>query len=1147
MASPIERMEPGHFKRRLMRLVLLAWFVPAVFGLSYLVYIEMFSLAQMTLIMTTPLEPLFIATATLFSLWYLSRFSTPLVRHLDQPGSVPETEVIRCLRGFPFQFWVLFLAYLILAPASVIVAAERYADFSASPIDWFRIHLVALIVAIIVGLPIFFRMLDLFGEAFGGLRLDRPHVTIKTKVFLIGALTPLLIDTMIVQYYWTRTGYFTTETFIVWLGLELIAILGAAVFAKSFGQSLAPLEGVLLAGDDFGAENATIVQPRSTDELGVLAAGYSELLEQRRAHATLLRISNQLLREREEGADLATAVERIVQLTHEAVGGDTIFLILHDPESNELVGVAQTGERYKASGYYRLNLDEPSLAVWAFQERRSVAVNDAASDPRVSPRMRERFKVSSALASPLWVEGEVIGVLMSAATQTQNIYGDAELVLMEGLAREVALSVHNQRIQTERLEAEAAQQRQREQIQLLMDSTAEAIVGVDKEGTCIFANPACQRMLGYNSEDELLGKNVHETIHHSHPDGSPYPKEECRVRLASLAGRSANSDQEVHWRADGTPIPVEWWSHPIHRDGELIGTVITFVDISERKRANEELRRLGEYNRLLLDSTGEGIFGVDEGLRITFANRAAAEMLGYRADQLSGQDAHELLHHSLENGEPYPREQCPIYRAVAGNESFMVSEEVLWRRDGTSFPVQYSVNPLREQNDTTGAVVVFRDIAEARAMARKMDYLATHDALTGLINRAEFERRLEHALASARRGAQHALCYLDLDQFKIVNDTCGHVAGDELLRQLSSVLHSKVRQSDTLARLGGDEFGVLLEHCPTERALRVADDLRIVTQEFRFSWEDRTFAVGLSVGVVPITAETRDVADALSAADTACYTAKDRGRNRVHVYHADDAELTRRRGEMRWVARIRDALEAGHFYLNAQSILPVGPHVPHEGKHFEVLLRMRNEEGQESPPTAFIPAAERYDLMPTIDRWIVTQVFNWLRRHRKRLNSVALCTINLSGHSLSDEHFQGFVAELLQEDSIPPEKICFEVTETAAVANLPRAVQFVRALRDRGCSFALDDFGSGMSSFAYLKNIPVDFLKIDGNFVRDMAHDPIDRSMVTAINQIGHVMGIRTIAEFVETREVLAHLQEIGVDYAQGYALARPGPLDEIL
>jgi len=1140
-------MKPASFKRRLTRLILLAWFVPAVFGLSYLVYIEMFSLDQMAIIMTTPLEPLFIGTATIFSLWYLSRVSLPLARYLEQPGAVSDQEVIHRLRGFPWHFWLLFLGYLILAPASVIVAAERYTDFAAGPIDWFRIHLVALIVAIIVGLPIFFRMLDLFGEAFGGLRLDRPHVTIRTKVFLIGAFTPLLIDTMIVQYYWTRTGYFTTETFIVWLGLEVIAVLGAIVFAKSFGQSLAPLEGVLLAADHTEAGSARVIRPRSTDELGVLASGYGELLEQRQAHSTLLRISNQLLRERDEGADLAAVAEKIVRLTQDAVGGDTIFLILHEPQSNQLVGVAQTGERYNADGYYRLELDQPSLAVWAFMEQRAVAVNDAATDPRVSPSMRARFNVISALATPLWVEGEVIGVLMSAATKTQKIYGDTELELMEGLAREVALSVHNQRIQTERLEAEAAQQRQREQIQLLMDSTAEAIIGVDNDGTCTFANPACLRMLGYRNEEELLGKNVHETIHHSYPDGSPYPKQDCRVRLASLARRSAQSDEEVHWRADGSPIPVEWWSHPIQRNGELIGTVITFVDISERKRANEELRRLSEYNRLLLDSTGEGIFGVDDYLRITFANRAAAEMLGYSADQLTGKDAHSLLQHSLENGEPYPRNQCPIFRAVEGSESFVVSEEVLWRRDGTSFPVQYSVNPLRERDHTTGAVVVFRDIAEARAMARKMDYLATHDALTGLINRVEFERRLEHVLSSARRGAEHALCYMDLDQFKIVNDTCGHVAGDELLRQLSGVLHAKVRQSDTLARLGGDEFGVLLEHCPTERAMRVAEDLRMVTQEFRFAWEDRTFAVGLSVGVVPITEDTRDIADALSAADTACYMAKDSGRNRVHIYHADDAELTRRRGEMRWVARIHEALEAGHFYLSAQSIFPVGPYVPHEGEHFEVLLRMRDIEGQEFPPTAFIPAAERYNLMPTIDRWVVARVFQWLRQHRERLNSIALCTINLSGHSLSDEHFHDFLAELLQEETIPPEKICFEVTETAAVANLPRAVQFVRSLRDRGCSFALDDFGSGMSSFAYLKNIPVDFLKIDGNFVRDMAHDPIDRAMVAAINQIGHVMGIRTIAEFVENREVLAHLQDIGVDYAQGYGLARPAPLDDLL
>jgi diguanylate cyclase (GGDEF)-like protein len=383
------------------------------------------------------------------------------------------------------------------------------------------------------------------------------------------------------------------------------------------------------------------------------------------------------------------------------------------------------------------------------------------------------------------------------------------------------------------------------------------------------------------------------------------------------------------------------------------------------------------------------------------------------------------------------------------------------------------------------------------------------------------------------------VCYLDLDQFKIINDTCGHVAGDELLKRLGRVLAQQVRRQDTLARLGGDEFGVLLEHCSMHVAERVANALRRTIEDFRFAWEKQVFGIGVSIGVVPIQGLGQSVSSILSAADAACYAAKDRGRNRIHIYHEGDVELARRHGEMRWVNRIQTALEENRFELARQPIVSLSTTAGAD-THYELLLRMRDEDGNIVLPEAFLPAAERYNLSVKLDRWVVREAFRLLTRDPDHLEQLFLCSINLSGVSLADEDFLIFVTTELASTGLPPGKVCFEITETAAIANLPGAMRFIEVLRRIGCRFALDDFGSGLSSFAYLKSLPVDFLKIDGVFVKDIAEDPIDRELVRSINEIGHVMGKRTIAEFVESQEILTALNEIGVDYAQGFELGKP-------
>jgi len=437
------------------------------------------------------------------------------------------------------------------------------------------------------------------------------------------------------------------------------------------------------------------------------------------------------------------------------------------------------------------------------------------------------------------------------------------------------------------------------------------------------------------------------------------------------------------------------------------------------------------------------------------------------------------------------------------------------------------------------------NITEEQILSEKLSFHASHDALTGLVNRREFEQRAERLLSTVRHDkSEHALCFMDLDQFKVVNDTCGHTAGDELLRQLSSLLEQTVRHRDTLARLGGDEFGVLMEHCTLDDANRVTTSLLTAVQNYQFLWEGHTFKVGVSMGLVPITDLTANLTELLKQADAACYVAKEKGRNRIHVHHADDSELTLRHGEMQWVARINQALEEDRFCLYAQTIVSLNTSTT---MHYELLIRMKDERGEIINPGAFLPAAERYDLISKIDRWVIEKAFGLLAKNPVFLSQIDFISINLSGMSLTTPGILEFIITQLDESGIGGEKICFEITETAAISNLSGAINFISILKGLRCRFALDDFGSGLSSFGYLKNLPVDYLKIDGMFVKDIVDDPIDRAMVKSINEIGHVMGMKTIAEFVENDEIKGMLREIGVDYAQGYGIGKPQPLDELL
>jgi len=547
-----------------------------------------------------------------------------------------------------------------------------------------------------------------------------------------------------------------------------------------------------------------------------------------------------------------------------------------------------------------------------------------------------------------------------------------------------------------------------------------------------------------------------------------------------------------------------------------------------------------------LTSIADGVITISNSGKIKYMNPSAEQQTGWTFDAAKDRPA-ESVFHAFDLQTQMPLTTSNILQAIS-NSTHLGQEIMLVDRAGKSHPVYCRTSPVHDDaHQPFGAVLIFSDQSERWALESELMHQASHDSLTDLLNRHEFERRLQHVIDRAHReSSEHAMLYLDLDRFQLVNDTCGHVAGDELLRQTAQLLQRGIRSGDSIARLGGDEFGVLLEYCPGEQAKRVGEQLLKLTGDYRFVWEDRTFGIGVSLGLVPIVKSTANVVAAIRDAENACFVAKQAGRNRMRIFSEDDEQLAQRRGEMQWVDRIDGALERDEFVLFTQSIEPTGTDDA-EGIHFEVLIRMLHENGDIIPPGQFLPAAERYDLITRIDRWVISNTLQWLSRHPLLIPAVNLCSINVSGQSLGDSSFLPFIIEQLDTFDVPAECICFEVTETATIANLSSAMVLMNTLKRRGCAFALDDFGSGLSSFAYLKNLPVDFLKIDGMFVKEMLEDPLDLAMVRSINEIGQTMKMQTIAEFVETDELRAQLSAIGVNYVQGYGIGKPQLIDDLV
>jgi len=799
--------------------------------------------------------------------------------------------------------------------------------------------------------------------------------------------------------------------------------------------------------------------------------------------------------------DYKTQLRDIIGELPDAAGSDAAFVVLLADDGTEFETVIAA-----SASFARCNADnlagEP-LHNWPWLRDRLghlkiIEVADTLQGSKKAAAELQRLAelhIGSILMIGFSVRQEIAGFLALANEHPVESW-DASLHLLLKLVG-ASLASGLERLHDQMVLGELQQRNE-----LIAATANDGIWDFDGASKRINLSRRWKAMLGYDTDQEEVSLDWYNLVH---PNDMARVQSRMREHLENKSPYFESVHRMKHQNGDW-----RWMSSRakavLDPNGRLIRLLGVEVDITERKLYEEALFREKESAQITLQSIGDGVITTDANCNVEYVNPVAEDLTGWKVDDGSGRPIDEIFRgFHEETCEPL---ENPLSVAIRRNRAIKsVRPTLLIRRDGNELYIESTASPIRDgKGNVTGGVLVFHDVSESRELNRRLSYHASHDILTGLVNRREFENRLERALKSAKaRETSYALCYLDLDQFKIVNDSCGHSAGDALLGQLGTLLKSKIRWRDTLARLGGDEFGVLLESCSLEEAMQTAESLRLAIGEYKFMWEERSFRLGVSIGVVPITADNEDVAALLSAADSACAAAKEAGRNRIHSFQENDIDLMRRRREMQWAARINNALEENRFELFRQTIQPL--QADEQGAHYEILLRMRDENGGIISPGLFIEAAERYGITPGIDRWVIRSAFRWLVSEADERERLALCSINLSGQSLGDEKFLPFVIDQFQMSGLDATRICFEITETAAIASYSQANRFINALKELGCKFALDDFGTGLSSFGYLKHFPVDFLKIDGSFVKEILHDPIDREMVRSINENSRVCG----------------------------------------
>ena len=666
----------------------------------------------------------------------------------------------------------------------------------------------------------------------------------------------------------------------------------------------------------------------------------------------------------------------------------------------------------------------------------------------------------------------------------------------------------------------------------------------------LYANPQFATLLGVERKD-VVGRRLQDLVP---PDQAELVATNLKRALAVEGGPSRFEIDLIGMQGQLSRLEIALAATEFEGSPALLITGVEVIPtqtlplLAQPQAAAVEGSR--SRARQALDSLGEALLTVDAQGVIDYANPAAAKLLGLDVAELAGRTVEQVISLVDETDRKLLRD--PVELALRGTTTLGIGRRafLLARGAGAERSIELSASPLRSRDNAaeeiTGAVVLLHDVTELRGLTRQMSYQATHDALTGLVNRREFERRLAEALDVARRGEQsHVLCYVDLDHFKAVNDSGGHQAGDSMLREVAKLMREAVRDSDTVARLGGDEFALLLIGCPLKKGRQIADDLTHSIGEHRFVWKDRIHQVGASIGLVEIARDSGSIEEALAAADSACYVAKKQASANgggVAVYSARDEAVARHSGEIHWLRTLQNALRNNQFRLYWQPIVPAHGTNGH-GPAMEVLVRLTDEQGQDLPPVELVRAAERYRLMGLVDRWVVQTTFTALGRGAIDLAAGRSLAINISGQTLSDAQFPEFVVESFDQSGVDPAQVCFEISESSVVANLDAARRFVGVLHGMGCQFALDDFGSNLGSFASLKNLPMDYLKIDGSFMRNLARDSVNQAMVTATIKLARSLNFKVIAEQVEDAAGLDAARSIGVDYLQGYAIARPRPL----
>jgi diguanylate cyclase (GGDEF)-like protein/PAS domain S-box-containing protein len=829
------------------------------------------------------------------------------------------------------------------------------------------------------------------------------------------------------------------------------------------------------------------------------------------------------------------SVNACLDVLQESTGCDAVCFAVYDEDVTNIVKVHSAQATFTPCNPEQLKGELLSDWPWLSAQKehlRLIEILDTANPASIAATDSARFKklhIASALLVGLVVNGKMAGFLAFLHGQPTEEWEADNKLLLKLLGASLASGLEKLEIQRDVAE--------RDELRKLVVATAhDGLWDFDAINNVIRFSPQWKGMMGYSDED----------LADSRPDWRRliHPDDMARVQAGLREHIAGNTDlfESIHrlQRRDGD---WRWMDCRVKaltdENGRLRRLVGVEYDITERIDYEEALFREKESAQITLQSIGDGVVTTDAEGHVEYLNPVAQELTGWDAEDAIGRSLEDIFRgFHEETCEPL---ENPLSIAIERNRALKsVRPTLLIRRDGNELYIESTASPIRnDKGDVSGGVLVFHDVSESRELNRRLSYHASHDILTGLVNRREFEARIDRSLKSARaRETSYALLYLDLDRFKIINDTCGHQAGDTLLGQLGALLKARIRWRDCLSRLGGDEFAVLLESCSLEEAIRSAEELVTSIDEFKFNWEDRSFKLTASIGVVPITAESVDVGSIMTAADSACQAAKESGRNRVHCFEENDIDLMRRRREIQWAARINNALEDGRFELFRQTIMPLQE--DERGEHYELLLRMRDESGSLVSPDLFITAAERYGIMPEVDRWVVENAFRWLVSEADERERLSMCSINLSGQSLADDKFLPFVIEQFHRSGLEASLICFEITETSAIASYAQASRFINALKELGCMFALDDFGTGLSSFGYLKHFPVDFLKIDGSFVKEILHDPIDREMVRSINEIGHLTQKKTIAEFAENEEIITMLRGMGIDYAQGYGVSEP-------